>query len=328
MAGVEGELAIDTVDLCASGADAALGAALERTGFVQLIGHGLDDAVRSAHRAACDAFFALPESTKTRYVHDDPAANRGYRRKGSEALSYSLGVEAPPDLFESFNACANEALAGSHRLLQATPWPDDAVPGFRASFVRYGDEMRTLVSDLDRRLERLLGVDWLVARSRSGPDMLAAINYRPGPDGTEAAVEGQQRMGAHSDYTTFTLLDADPVDGLQIVGPAATWVDVRPDPGAILMNVGDVLAMLTNDAWPSTLHRVVPIAHGAAPYRRSVAYFHYPDLDVAVAPLSRFVVDQPRYESVTVEAHVLAKLVAPKVHEASAGANTDAGRLG
>ena len=134
-------------------------------------------------------------------------------------------------------------------------------------------------------------------------------------------------MGAHSDYTTFTILDADPVDGLEILSPDGSWVGVRPDPGALLMNVGDLLAMFTNDRWPSTLHRVVPMAAGAEPNRRSVVYFHYPDLDVEVAPLDNFITDAPHYTSVTVEDHLLDKLVAPKVHEASTGVNTDAGRL-
>ena len=45
------------------------------------------------------------------------------------------------------------------------------------------------------------------------------VDYRPDPDGTESLREGQQRMGAHSDYTTYTLLLADPVPGLQILDP-------------------------------------------------------------------------------------------------------------
>ena len=327
MSGSEASFRIDTVDLSSSTATTELGAALQRTGFVQLVGHGLDDTVRAEHRAVCDGFFALPEETKLAHVHEDPAANRGYRRKGSEALSYSLGRPAPPDLFESFNAGAQAELVGTHRLLQATPWPDADVPGFRAATERYVEAIRMLVRDLDAWLGALLDIAWLVDRSTRGPDMLAAINYRPNPDGSEPAVEGQQRMGAHSDYTTFTLLDADPVDGLQIVAPDGTWAGVCPDPGALLMNVGDALAMLTNDRWPSTLHRVVPMAAGAEPFRRSVAYFHYPDLDVEIAPLANFVDDMAHYAPVTVEAHVLDKLVAPKVHEPSSGANTDAGRL-
>ena len=132
-------------------------------------------------------------------------------------------------------------------------------------------------------LGEVLGLPELAARSVNGPDMLACIDYRPGPDGSESVVDGQLRMGAHSDYTTYTLLLADPVPGLQIVGSDGAWIDVIPAAGNLLMNVGDLLAIWTNDAWPSTLHRVVPMALGAAERRRSVAWFHYPDPDVVVA---------------------------------------------
>jgi len=95
------------------------------------------------------------------------------------------------------------------------------------------------------------------------------------------------------------------------------------------VNVGDVLAMYTNDVWPSTLHRVVPMTAGAQSHRRSVAYFHYPDLDVSVAPLPRFVsAERPaRYEPVTVQDHLRSKLTAPKTLTPADGASTVAGRL-
>ena len=136
-------------------------------------------------------------------------------------------------------------------------------------------------------------------------------------------------MGAHSDYTTLTILNDDPVPGLQIGDATGSWVDVIPEPGALLVNVGDVLAMYTNDFWPSTLHRVVPISAGSAPNRRSIAYFHYPNLEVGVSPLEQFVTDErpARYERVPVATHLLSKLVAPKVHQPTTGASTRAGRL-
>jgi hypothetical protein len=40
---------------------------------------------------------------KRRWIVPDPGANRGYSEMGQEALSYSLGLESPPDLFEAFN---------------------------------------------------------------------------------------------------------------------------------------------------------------------------------------------------------------------------------
>jgi len=323
----DGVVSIDTVDLQVENAAEQLAEAFTRTGFVQLIGHGLDADVRQQHRHVCDAFFELPTETKLRFVHPDPAANRGYRSRGSEALQYSLGEQSPPDLFESFNASPDPS-GDRHALMQSTPWPDDVVPNFSERTQAMANEFAQLASRLDHMIAQLTGWTELPARSGSGPDTIVAINYRPDPDGSEAVLAGQQRMGAHSDYTSFTILDADPVRGLQIVGPSNEWVDVIPDADGLLVNVGDLLAIATNDRWPSTLHRVVPMAAGAAPNRRSVAFFHYPNIDVVVEPLDGFVGDgEPRYAPVRVEDHLLDKFVSTKAKRPSRATTTTAGRL-
>ncbi len=318
---------IDTVDLHGPDAVALFGAALARTGFVQLTNHGLDPDVRSRYRGACDAFFDLPIEDKQRFVHPEPEANRGYRSRGSEALSYSLGEESPPDLFESFNAAPDPADGSTHRLKQSTPWPDEVVPEFSGVVGEMFADFAKLAQRLDGIVEELTGWIGLAANSGSGPDTSAAINYRPDPDGAERVLAGQQRMGAHSDYTSFTILDAEPVKGLQIINGEGDWVDIIPDAEAVLVNVGDLLAIATNDQWPSILHRVVPMEAGSAPFRRSVAFFHYPNLDVVVEPLPKFVAGETNYEAVRVEDHLLDKLMAPKVKQLSQSTNTTAGRL-
>lgn len=317
--------AVPIVDLAADDPGEQLVAGLAACGFVELINHDSDVEAALELRAACDAFFALPRAAKAATVHPRPEANRGWRAKGSEALSYSLGEASPPDLFESFN-CGFDERADDSGLKELTPWPDE-VPSLQPAAVRWLDEMQAMSYRLDTLLAPALGTDF-APRSANGPDTMACIDYRPGPDGREHSVDGQQRMGAHSDYTLFSILLADPVAGLQIVGADGAWVDVIPKPGSLLLNVGDLLAMCTNDQWPSTLHRVVPIAAGAAPVRRTLAYFHYPNLDVEVAPLDGFVsVDRPaRYSPVSVEQHLLGKLIAPKVHKPATGASTAAGR--
>lgn len=304
----------------------ALIEALARVGFVELADHGLDPVVMARLRRAADEFFALPTEIKAKHVHPEPLANRGYRARGSEALSYSLGRTSPPDLFESFNAGTDRPARWTD-LVQPTPWPDDHVPDYRPAAKAALAEFGRLGRRLDALVGEAVGLGDLADRSTAGPDMLACIDYRPEPDGTEPIVEGQQRMGAHSDYTTYTLLLADPVPGLQIVAPGGDWVDVVPSPGNLLMNVGDLLAMWTNDAWPSTLHRVVPMSRGAAARRRSVAWFHYPDPDVTVAPRPSFVgADGPRYRPVRVDDHVRGKLGAPKTGTAPTSATTRSGR--
>ena len=312
---------IDVVDVSSQGAPDALARALASTGFVQIVGHGLDSVVADSLWTAMDDLFALPLERKLELIVDDPLANRGYRGRGSESLSYSLGREAPPDLFESFNVGRGQRHpANQHRLLAPPLWPD-AVPHFRHAAEAYLDEMEAISRMLDGLIGGLLGIADLAARSNVGPDTMACIRYQAGADEAES---GSSRMGAHSDYTTFTVLRADPVPGLEIfIG--GRWVPVVPEPGALMVNTGDLLAIWTNDRWPSTLHRVPLRGDGTdAPLRRSVAYFHYPDLDVVVEPLQRFTSDEEprRYGPVTVADHLAGKLLGPKQMTASEGAST------
>lgn len=317
---------IPVVDLDSPDIDDALATALIDHGFVELANHGLESAALADLRAAADRFFDLPVDVKRASVHPEPLANRGFRARGSEALAYSLGEETPPDVFESFNAGTDAPGRGWTDLVQPTPWPDD-VPEYQVAAQAALATFGALGWRLDAALGRAFDIPDLADRSNDGPDMLACIDYRPEPDGGEVMLDGQLRMGAHTDYTTYTVLVADPVPGLQIVGRDGSWVDVVPAPGNVLMNVGDLLAMWTNDECPSTLHRVVPMALGGADRRRSVAWFHYPDPDVVVEPLPRFTQHRPaRYRAVRVDDHVRGKLGAPKTGDAPTSASTAADR--
>ncbi|MEM9713921.1 MAG: 2OG-Fe(II) oxygenase family protein, partial [Actinomycetota bacterium] len=209
---------------------------------------------------------------------------------------------------------------GPGALFAPTPWPDEA-PTFAPAVRTHLRAMAELSARLDAVIGAIIGLPELADRSRRGPDTMACLRYERSPAEIDP-VEGQVRMGAHSDYTTFSLLVADPVPGLEIVGPDGSWLPVTPGDESVLLNVGDLLAMWTNDRWPSTLHRVpIPPADAPASVRRSVAYFHYPDPDVVVAPL----VGPPRYEPVRVDDHLTARLVGPKTGRAS-GTDTRAGR--
>ena len=86
---------------------------------------------------------------------------------------------------------------------------------------------------------------------------MRAIRYERA-SGEDDPLPGQQRMGAHTDYGIVTVLWAEPVAGLQIVGPDGEWIDVIPADDALVVNLGDLTAQWTNDQWRSTVHRVVP----------------------------------------------------------------------
>ncbi|XP_059650891.1 1-aminocyclopropane-1-carboxylate oxidase homolog 1-like [Cornus florida] len=61
---------------------------------------------------------------------------------------------------------------------------------------------------------------------------------------------------SHTDTTFLTILLQDQVGGLQVL-QENQWVDVPPKRGALVVNIGDFLQLITNDRLKSVHHRVV-----------------------------------------------------------------------
>ena len=132
-------------------------------------------------------------------------------------------------------------------------------------------------------------------------------------------------MGEHTDFGIVTVLWADQVPGLQVLDRDGTWHDVAPADGALLVNLGDLTARLTNDRWMSTLHRVKPpVVDGTILRRRSAAFFHDGNVDAVIATLPDLLDadDGLAYEPVTVREHIKAKLAGSRQGKK----NTAAGR--
>lgn len=304
--------------------------ALTRFGFLQIVGHGVPDDVIERMRAACDAFFARELADKLRCLPPDPSVNRGYAPQGTEALSYSLGADAPPDLFEAFNLGPEDMPASvlAHpRAAEFFPdnvWPDD-MPDFRAALLEYFVSVRALAHRVTSLFATALGLpeDFFEARTDHSTDVLRVINYERRPsDGPP--LPGQNRMGPHADYGIVTVLCADPVPGLEIVAPDGEWRPVVPEPGAFVLNIGDLLAQWTNDRWRSTLHRVVPPSGDGPAKRRSAAFFHDGNHDALVECLSTCCSEDnpPRYAPVLAGDHLAAKVIGPRTLSVSEAVST------
>lgn len=73
----------------------------------------------------------------------------------------------------------------------------------------------------------------------------------------------------HSDDDFLTILLQDQIGGLQVLHQNE-WVDVPPVHGALVVNIGDLLQLISNDKFRSVEHRV--LTNNAGP-RVSVACF-------------------------------------------------------
>lgn len=285
-------------------------------GFVQVSGHGVEARVIDGLTKAMDRFFDLPTDQKRRYRVQ--GANRGYSPPRSEALSLSLGVEpygGKRDFFEAFNvgieARAFPDLDLPEGDYSPNVWP--AVDGFEAAVTGYVHEASRVASTLTEIFGDALGLParFFEHLTDHSLDVLRMNNYALA-DGTRVVEEDLVGMGPHTDYGLVTVLWADQVPGLQVLGPDDRWHDVVPAEGALMVNLGDLTARLTNDHWRSTLHQVVPsVIDGTVVRRRSAAFFRDGNVDAEIATLPSCVEpgSLPRYSgSITVGEHIAAKL--------------------
>lgn len=311
--------------------------ACRTVGFIQITGHGIPDAIVDGLTDAMDRFFALDLEEKKTY-RTPPQINRGYSPPKSESLSLSLGVEQASrmnDFFEAFNVGA-----GQDRYPDADPLPQPeyadnlwpAVDGFEAQVEAYFTEAARVARTMTRIFADALGLDpdFFARFTDHSLDVMRMNNYAL-PPGTDVTLDGDLvGMGEHTDYGIVTVLWADQVRGLQVLGADGSWNDVSPADGALLINLGDVTARWTNERWMSTLHRVKPpVIAGTIERRRSAAFFHDGNVDALIETLPGCVdAEHPDlYAPITVGEHIRAKLAGSRAGTANERAERESARV-
>ena len=314
---------------------AEMDAACRTVGFVQILGHGVPAGITDGLAAAMDGLLERPLDVKSRY-RTPPEVNRGYSPPKSESLSLSLGVEAATrmnDFFEAFNVGAAASWFPGLDLPQPdyaeNTWPD--VPGFQDAVLAYFHEAARVARTLTTVFADALGLPAGFFDRFTGHsiDVLRMNNYAlpPGQIDLDGDLTG---MGEHTDYGIVTVLWADRVAGLQVLGSNDVWHDVMPDPGALLVNLGDLTARWTNERWLSTLHRVKPpVVDGRIERRRSAAFFHDGDLDALIETIPTCLApgEAPTYPPITVGEHLTAKLAGSRAGVRNVSADRDAARV-
>jgi isopenicillin N synthase-like dioxygenase len=267
--------------------------ALCSAGFFAIAGHGVPAPVVAAAFDAGHRFFALGEAAKARWH-----INRWPLKRGFDPIGWqSLDPGQPPDVKESFYLGV-EAIGPNQ-------WPDEAlVPGFRAACDRYSAAMDALARRLMGLFEQALSLPagHFDGYMRHPTCTTRLLHYPPQP---AAAAPGQIGCGAHTDWGALTLLAQDDAGGLQVQLKDGTWADVPPVPGALVVNIGDMMQRWTNDRWPSTMHRVINKVSGKD--RWSIAYFFDLDAESVILPLPSCVSAQrpAQYGPITAGEHLI-----------------------
>jgi isopenicillin N synthase-like dioxygenase len=110
-------------------------------------------------------------------------------------------------------------------------------------------------------------------------------------------------IGAHTDYECFTMLLPDQ-PGLEVLNDDGEWIDAPPvqidDEEAFVINIGDMLEVLTAGKFVATSHRVRKVAHE----RYSFPLFFACDYDTLVKPLPQFDDGKNEYKELSIGEHM------------------------
>lgn len=273
-----------------------LDTACRRTGFFAVAGHGLDRPL-AATFAQARAFFALDQEQKERV----PRANRfGFVPQRHQAIDRTRQAGITEYLDIGLGHDLGLGLADGERW-----WP--ALPGFRAAVQDYQRAAMGVASGLLAALTIALDLEpgFFAARMRHPPCKLRLLHYGPTPPTPDGA--RPITNAAHTDYGAITLLATDGTPGLELLPRGGEWTPVDAPAGALIVNLGDLLAVWTNLRYASTPHRVVS-PPGIDRY--SIPFFVNPDDETVVECLPTCVDDDDpcRHEPVTAGAYLAGRI--------------------
>lgn len=259
----------------------ALGRSFRETGFAVIEDHPVPDDVIAEAIAAMKGFFALPGEVKTRYDDSANGGQRGYTAFGTE----NAKGRAAADLKEFWHTGRGAPPAsGLEAVMRPTPSVSE-VAGFDAATQRLFGALDGMGRTLLHAIARHLGLNdtWFDAKVAEGNSILRLLHY---PAQLEPPPEGTVRAGAHEDINVITLLLGAEEAGLEVKHRSGQWLAVNPPPGALVVNVGDMLERLTGGILPSTTHRVVNPGPARARFPRySTPFFLHFAPDIVIEPL-------------------------------------------
>jgi isopenicillin N synthase-like dioxygenase len=279
---------VPVIDL--SGPPAVVAAAVARAcaewGFFHLVGHGLDPALIARVLAEARGFFAAPAEAKRALSRSRDNPWGYYDRELTKTRRDKKEIlDVGPDVA---HAVAADVFQG------ATPFPDwrpTLEPVARAWFNACED----LCLRLLRPVAAGLGAapDALVKDFDGGHTSFLRLNHYPTRDPADGEADRPVGLGIHhhTDAGALTVLLTDGRPGLQVLKDGA-WVPVDPVRGGLIINIGDMAQVWSNDAYVAPLHRVLAMEDDA---RLSLAFFFNPAYQAVIRPLPATVrPDAPR----------------------------------
>ncbi|CAG8394421.1 unnamed protein product [Penicillium salamii] len=285
--------------------------ACSRVGFFVIKNHGIDWSIVERAFAGLKEFFALPMDAKMKVHQSQSPSYMGYEEpyytnvdrltKGDLKESMTIGYE--PELDPEGAGLQPEVL------LRQNSWPDEDSQLFKPAMREYRAACLSLMRKLTMAMTRVMQIeeDYFVKKYTYPVAGIRGLYYPPqAPDD-----EDSTGLGAHTDVqcakcfssslvkaTTLiipilvmTLIAQDPFDieSLEVLNASGHWIKPKLQPQTFVVNLGDMMARLTNDVFLSTVHRV---RNQSGRERYSLPFFFGLNNDELISPLPQFITSQ------------------------------------
>ncbi|KAH9304702.1 hypothetical protein KI387_009106, partial [Taxus chinensis] len=239
--------------------------ACEEWGFFQVVNHDIPHSLIDNIKKIGREFFQLPLEKKEKYAVR-PVDLQGYGQTFVVSKNQKLDWGNLLGLIMSPPECRDESL-----------WPTEPA-GFRENVDAYNTEIKRLAVQLLALIAETLQLPPDFFEKKFGNVyQKMRMNYYP-PCLRPDLVLG---LSAHADMTGLTLLlQDDEVEGLQI-HKDDQWVSVQPTPYALVINIGNLIEVMTNGRYKSIEHRAVTNREKA---RLSFPVFYAPGFNEEISP--------------------------------------------
>jgi len=264
---------IDIKRLDDPGTMQALDAACRDWGFFQVTRHGIDAGTIAALTDAMRIFF-----------HQPTAVKREISRTADNPWGYFDRelTKNTRDWKQIYDFGPNDGRAIRPQ------WPR-LLPQFEPAVRAFYDDCERLAYRLLSAISVNLGMpnNYLSQGFGSNHTSFLRLNYYPvcpvttAPSGENSSEQGQLGINHHTDAGALTLLLQDEQPGLEVFRNGQ-WHLVEPRFDALVINVGDIVQVWSNDRYRASLHRVIT---SAAAERFSAPFFFNPSYDTHYEPL-------------------------------------------
>lgn len=258
---------------------AALDGACRDWGFFQVVDHGIDSRVIANLMHKTHEFFMMPKTTK-RSISRTAENPWGYFDQ--ELTKNTL------DWKEVFDYGPAELPDDGRDPVIFPQWPR-FVPGFKAAVLEYYRHCEKLGFGLLDAIARNLGMPDQSLRGLFEPrhTSFVRLNYYPvcptpaNPADATAPTQGFLGVNHHTDAGALTMLLQMDEPGLEVFNDGV-WHLVERRDDALVINIGDIVQVWSNDRYRAALHRVSANSQKA---RYSAPFFLNPAYNANYAPL-------------------------------------------